>query len=107
MKKIKKLLRHSFLALALCHSSLVLSQEIDLSGLEDELLSIERSQMLNVEAIDQLSLDEDEKDPLLSNDYIADEVSSGLAGLKKVNSLQEDLPAPKESEIKPRRIRSK
>lgn len=107
MKKINKLIRHTFLALALSHSSIALSQEIDLSGLEDELLSIERSQMLNVEAIDQLSLDEDEKDPLLSNDYIADEVSSGLAGLKKVNSLQEDLPAPKESEIKPRRVRSK
>ncbi len=114
MKKIiKSLSKFTFIAAYLMSTQTrAMAQDVDLSGLEDELLSIEKSQMINVEAIskltDEAAASDANLDDVVTNEYVTDEVKSGLSGLQKMNdeniSSKDTSDLPK---VKTRRVRSR
>jgi len=114
MKKIiKSLAKFTFIAAYLVSSQAkTLAQDVDLSGLEDELLSIEKSQMNKVEDIskltDEAAASDANLDDVVTNEYVTDEVKTGLSGLQKMNdeniNSKKSLETPK---VKTRRIRSR
>jgi len=96
--------------------SLVQAQDVDLSGLEDELLSIEKSQMNNAEAvtkiIDEAAVNDDNLEDVVANEYISDQVKTGLSGLERVNekAISESEvknSIPSNPSVKTRRVRSR